>query len=54
MNNENIKNALNELIVNKQFNINIKELDWYKGKDRAAEVILDVAVAGVDHLITRW
>ena len=53
-----IKNALNELITDKEFKIQLQKFRAieknYKGKERAAEIILDIAKTRVDHLLPRW
>ena len=49
---------LNELITNQSFGNNIKKLksimETFKGKKRAAEIIVDLAKTGVDHLIPKF
>ena len=55
---ENVRYALIELIENDSFKKNIKNfsaiMKTYKGKIRAAEIILEISQIGYDHLIPRW
>ena len=55
---ETVSKALNELIENDSFKKNIKKFNsimkTYKGKIRAAEIILEISQIGYDHLIPNW
>ena len=55
---ETVSKALNELIENTNFKKNIKNLNSimksYKGKIKAAEIILEISQIGCNHLIPRW
>ena len=55
---ERVSSALNELINDEKYKRNMRRLKSilkkYKGKERAAEIVLQIAKTGTDHLIPRW